>query len=295
MKKVIKKSFGIIIKNSAIMQPLIIYILLMLFFSSIMGSRAFSNPIIGIIFSALMFLLLTAFLSGWFSTIKYAVDNYINFDKQKKDYPMKIAVYNFDTGKNFFSGVSEYFGSILTVVLVYSLFCGLIFTLGMKFFHITNSDIYALLSSSDDLSNYINNNSLTFGVSILIISSIIQIFQFIIIFWTPAILYTTNNPIKSFGIALKFLFKNFFYSIGLYFFILISLLLVNLLSIICAKVYLLSLLFLIFELYFATYVLVLIFTAYKEKIMQSEIEKINSQDVFIKSSELKERKDADQE
>lgn len=294
MDKVIKKSFGILVKSSAIMQPLIFYILLILLFGAVMGSKVFINPIGGIIFSVLMFFLLVAFLSGWFRTIKHAVDTYINFNKEEKDYPMKIAVYNIDTLKKFFPGVGEYFLSLIVPVLVYTIFCACIFVLGMKLFHISNSEIYSILTNTKIIPGDLSvNTMLSLSLALLFISGMIQIFQFLIMFWIPAMYYVTPNPLKSLWVAIKFLFKNFFYSIGLYFFILVSMLIMNVLNIICSFNYILSLIFLIAELYYVTYLFVLIFTAYKEKNIQLEIEKINSQDVFIKSCDVKENNDVD--
>lgn len=292
MNKVIKKSFQTLVKNSAIMQPLIFYIIIMLVFSGFMGSRVFSNPALGIIFSAIMLLLLTAFLSGWYNTIKFAVDNYKDFDKKSQNYSMKVAVYNLDTGKNFFPGVGEYFGSILFVVIVYMLICGLIFTFCNRFFNIDNNQMYSILFNREALMEYTKSNPMKISAYILSVSSIIQIFQFVIMFWVPSILYETKNPLRALFSSLKFLFKNFWYSVGLYFFIVICIFLMNILNVLCSINYILSIIFVIFELYFITYVFVLLFAAYKLKLIQKQIEKVNSKDVFIKSKELKESNDA---
>ena len=294
MNKVIKKSFGILIKSSAIMQPFILYLLLVLIFSGFMGAKISINPVAGIAFIVLMFFLLAAFLSGWFNTIKHAVDNYRNFDKNEKDYPIKLATYNIASVKKFFPGVGDYFLSLAVPVIIYTVFYGCVFILGMKLFHISDSDMYLLLTNTGAIQGKLSSQMLlSLGSALLFISGIVQIFQFLIIFWIPALYYETSDPLKSFFIAIKFLFKNFFYSVGLYFFIIVSMLIMNIIHIILSFNYILSLVRLIIELYYVTYLFVLIFTAYKEKKLQAEIEKINAQDVFIKSCDTEENNDAD--
>ena len=58
MEKAIKKSFDIIIKNSAVMQPLILFLLFILLFNSFMGMGILRSPMVALIFSILSILLL---------------------------------------------------------------------------------------------------------------------------------------------------------------------------------------------------------------------------------------------
>ncbi|MBQ7450923.1 hypothetical protein IJS77_05840, partial [bacterium] len=89
----IKKSFQIIIKNSALIQPLIMFILFLLVFNAFMGMNVHANPAMSFVFLILTVLLLSAFLSGWLYMIKFAIDNYKGFDKNDPEYALKIGTY----------------------------------------------------------------------------------------------------------------------------------------------------------------------------------------------------------
>ena len=285
MKKVIKKSFDILIKNSAMMQPLIFYILIMLFFTMYMASRAFSSVQISLAFGILMLLLFTAFLAGWFNTIKYAIDNYKEFNKNDEDYAMQVARYNLDTGKNFFNGVGEYFAPVLVVVLVYFVVSFLIFIFGFYIFKIDNLTI-DILKNSSAMVDYAQKNP-KFIYYLTFVIGAVQFLQFLIMFWLPKIYYETQNPFKAFFSSISFEFKNFWYSIGLYLFIVLTSIIFNILGTLFNQFYILSLIFMIISLYYVNYIFVLIFNGYKSKFLQIEVEKMNSKDVFIKSSEVR--------
>ena len=285
MNKVIKKSFGILVKNSAMMQPLIFYSLIMLFFPMCMGTRVFSSIQISFAFGILMLLLFTAFLSGWFNTIKFAIDNYKEFNKNDEDYAMQVARYNLDTGKNFFSGVGEYFAPVLVVVLVYFVISFVIFILGFYIYKIDNLTV-DILKDVNLMSAYIQNNP-KFIYFITFVTGAIQFLQFLIMFWLPKIFYETKNPLKALFSSIGFEFKHFWYSIGLYLFIVFTSIFFNILGALFNQFYILSLIFMIISLYYINYVFVLIFNGYKSKVLQIEVQKMNNMDVFIKSSEVR--------
>ena len=251
-----------------------------------MGTRVFSSIQISFAFGILMLLLFTAFLSGWFNTIKYAIDNYKEFNKNDEDYALQIARYNLDTGKNFFSGVGEYFLPVLGVVLVYFGISFIIFISGFYIFKIDNLTI-EVLKNSNAMVEYAQNNPKIFYYLSFVMGAI-QFLQFLIMFWLPKIFYETKNPFKALFSSIAFEFKHFWYSIGLYLFIIFTSILFNILGTLLNQFYILSLIFMVVSLYYVNYVFVLIFNGYKTKILQIEVQKMNNMDVFIKSSEVKE-------
>ena len=287
MEKAIKKSFDIIIKNSAVMQPLILFLLFILLFNSFMGMGILRSPLIALIFSILSILLLSAFLSGWFYTIKYAVDTYQKVDKNDPDYALKIGLYNIETFKKFFSGGGEYFLPVLLVVIIGIVCTDLITFAGQKLLHVSNLQF---------LSQQMNTNiqsvqelpKITLSQFAFMLYLLVYVFvvRFLTLFWMPALFYKTKNPFVSLFKSIKFLFKNFLVSIGVYlflfsiyaiFFVFIG---ISVFSII------LQLICFVILIYLITFSIVFIFTIYRQILVQKEIEKVNEKDVFVKSSEI---------
>ena len=110
--------------------------------------------------------------------------------------------------------------------------------------------------------------------------------RFLTLFWMPALFYKTKNPFVSLFKSIKFLFKNFLVSLGVYlflfsiyaiFFVFIG---ISVFSII------LQLISFVILIYLITFSIVFIFTIYRQILVQKEIEKVNEKDVFVKSSEI---------
>ena len=289
MNKVIKKSFDILIKNSAVMQPLILFLLLLLLFTIFLGIRMFFNP-----FFLLSVLMFSAFLSGWMNVIKYAVDNYKPVNKDDPAYPMEIASYNIETMKRFFPGVGEYFIPILCCVAIcIFIFCGIGFS-AQYFFPVNQQGLLDALNDNAAFLSFMQTDFKTICLNLLYFFLILLILRFLLMFWLPSMYYKVKNPFIAIFSSIGFLFKNFIYSAGVFILIFIFSLILSVISLILAPFRILSLLFFILQIYFIVFVWIFIFCAYKEKLIQEEIKKINSQDVFIKSSEMKENTDADE-
>lgn len=295
MKKIISKSFQILFKNQILELPLLVYIYILLMFGILMNSKTFTNPYAAIVFSVFMLLLFVAFLSGWFSIIKYSVSNFISISRDDSEYSSKMAIYNKETMRRFFSGVGEYFFPTAIITLLYFLITSLIFIFFMNYFDISAVDLLLNMSDENKLKIYVEANIEPLSKYFLSIFLTIHLFQFLIMFWYPSLFYKIHNPFKAFLEGLKFLFKNFFYSVGVYFFIVFGFILMNILSYLFSSVYILSLLFLVLELYFLTFCFIFIFTAYNEKFIQEKVIEMNNKDVFVKSIKEAEGEDFDKE
>ena len=291
MGKLIKSSFQILVKNSAIMQPIIFFTLFILIFNIFIGPKILGNPIIAQTFSILAMLLLTAFLSGWFYTIKYAVDNYKDFDKNNEDYKMQVATYNVETIKTFFTGVGEYFLPVLCLVIFNIIFTGFTIFVGQMIFGVSYFDIFTIQNAAE-----LNPNLVFF---ILYLDLVAIVFHFLAMFWIPALYYKTKNPITSLFHGIVFLFRKFFLSLGIYIFIMACFFTINVFTYLSGTLPILSLIVFIILLYFVTYVFVLVFKIYSENCLTQEIvqeqmqeqiptqEQEQGQDFFIKSDEEK--------
>ncbi len=289
MNKVIKKSFDILVKNSAIMQPLILFLLIFMIFSGFLGMRIFLNP-----FILLLLLMFSAFLSGWLNIIKYAVDNYKPFDKNGINYSMEVANYNIETMKRFFSGVGEYFISILCFVIIcIFIFAGVSFS-AQYFFPVNQQELLNAINDNTAFMAFMKTNLKIICFYLLYFFSVLVLIRFLLLFWLPSMYYKVKNPFTTIFSSIVFLFRNFMYSLGIFSFIFACTFIVSFIGLFLMPFRILSLLFFIVQIYFQAFVWIFTFCAYKEKILQEEIEKINARDVFIKSSEMKEKKDVDE-
>lgn len=280
----IKKSFDILVKNTAVMQSLVLFMLFLLIFNMFMGMSVLVNPVMGIIFVVLSVLLFSAFLSGWLYIIKFAVDNYTEFDKNDPEYFEKIRNYNIETYKKFFIGVGEYFISAIIVIIFSIIISNLLIFLGMKLLYINNLDFLfksMYIQSVQDIPGF----SLRQSAFVLYIALISFLFHFITLFWLPEIFYKTKSSILAFFKSIGFLFKNFLTSVILYAFLILCFFVFQIMSVFAMFNQILVLIMFILFLYLIAYSVVLIFMTYKKNNDKREVENINSKEVFIKTNE----------
>ena len=249
-----------------------------------MGMNVLYNPNMGIVFLILTVLLFSAFISGWFYMIKFAVDNYKVFDKNNPEYAVKIGKYNIDTLKKFFIGVGEYFVPAIFVVILSILISNILIYCGLKLLHINNLD-FLIKSLSAQTMQDLPQFSLTQYAFIMYFAFITLVFHFITLFWMPEIFYKTKNSILAFFKSIGFLFKHFLTSVILYAFLVFCFFIFQVLSVLAMINQILVLIMFFLFLYLITYSLVLIFMTYKNILIKEEIEQINSKDVFIKFNE----------
>ena len=284
MIKNIKNSFDIIIKNSAVMQPIILFILFFLFFNMFMGMNVLYNPNLGIIFLILSVLLFSAFISGWLYMIKFAIDSYKTFDKNDPEYAIKIGKYNIDTLKKFFIGVGEYFIPAIIVVVLSVFISNLLIYGGMKLLHINNLDFLIKsmsAQSAQDLPQF-SLRQTAFFMYIAVVT-----LGFLTLFWLPEIFYKTKNSIFALFKSIGFLFKHFLTAVILYAFLVFIFFAFQIISVFTMFNQILVLIMFILLLYLITYSIILIFMTYKNILAKKEIDDISAKDVFIKSDEEK--------
>lgn len=294
MDKIIKKSLRIFFENSAIMQPLLTFVLFLFVFLSFAGMNIFYNNIFAFISVFLILSLFSAFLAGWFYMIKFGIDNFIEVDKTENIYPNYIANYNVETLKKFFLGVGEYFLPVLGVILLNiviftaTIYIGQI-TFDANYLQLLNSKI--ILNSSAELPK-INMNQI---MLLLYIDLVSLVLHFIMLFWLPALFYKTKNPVVSLFVSIKYLFKNFLISAGLYCLLFASIIAFNIIFFISTLFPLLLFIVLIIFLYYLAFVFILIFSTFKYFILREKVNEIDNQDVFIKSSEVKDKNNGNEQ
>ena len=289
MEKVIKKSFRILFENSALMQPVILFTLFVFIFLSFAGFKISANSLYAIISMGMLLFAFTAFLSGWLYMITFGIEKYIEFDKNETNYPQYIANYNIETVKKFFTGVGEYFLPVLGVILINIILFAAMIYIGQIIF---NTSYITLLQTKITIGTELPKISLNQLMLLLYIDLVSILLHFIMLFWLPTLFYKTKNPVISFFISIKYVFKNFLISLGVYFILFSGLILFNILFFISSALPLLPLIVLIIFLYYITFASILIFSTFEYIITKEKIKEINSKDVFIKSSEV--QKDADE-
>lgn len=212
MFDIIKESFGITNKYIVLATPLILFSLI----SSLYILFSVNGNILSLIFALILFfLMLTAFLSGWFYMVKKCVAN-----SEQGDVNGYITEFPAGVGEYFLS----VFGMIIISIILSVVLISISYIAGLKFIG-DIKDIYQVLisvsNSAEGLRNYIMSlpvdklvklnewNLLVFFTAILT--------YFLIMFYSPAVFYKQKNPFKAFFISLKDLFcRKFFKNLILF-------------------------------------------------------------------------------
>lgn len=263
-----KKSLDIVKDNPFITLYFVLYLIVLFLITPFL--IAGRNMLIAMILGILMLLLTCAFISGWFNMIKTSTLNYKK-DKtpeQKLEEAVKLK-------NDFFAGVSEY---ILPVIV------GTVIIIGLFYIHSYLSDL--IFGKIDkviyDLSKYTNDTealknyfvtlpestwAVIFKKSIFsyIACSLITLF---FLYWSAS-LYMNKNctsfaaPFSAIWYAIKVMFKNFFQTA----FVFIILMIINFILISIQAFFMenvvISFITMILRIYFAAYIVVLIFDLYE--------------------------------
>lgn len=276
MASVIKKAFNLTRENIVVAQPLIVFMLVISLTSVALAQQ--SNKIAFIVFFVSNFLLTTAFLAGWFYMIKKSVE----LSKVEYEKPEERAAASFDLLKDFFPGVSAYFVPVTVVFLIYTvLSAGLVYLVGVEWGlgYLASYDVHvdkiyqAAAQSQQALEKFLY--SMTFGQIqainywMLAVTFAAAVYNFFTMFWFPALIYSEKinfgAPFSSFWKNLKFLFKNFFGSLGILCFLAILNFIVLIINAIFSINIILSVIAFFIMFYFVTYYVVLIFLYYDSK------------------------------
>lgn len=215
-ENIFKKSAKLFKDNMMLIQPLFIWMLvIMLTLIPLSGKTSFD---MGLIFTLILILLCTtAFLAGWYNCTTFVVSL-----KEKKYETLEEHNKNqIEILKRFFPGVAEY---ILPVTVVSVLYCGIGYGfmelyrfLAKKIFiaYKFPNDFFTVLNngSQSDITTYLQNSLSHSQLTILlwaIAGSFVLylVFNLIVLWFMPAIFYTSKNPFKAVWKSIIFLFKN---------------------------------------------------------------------------------------
>lgn len=221
---IIKKSYTILRQNLIILQPFILFMLIMTIVLGSFGNidKGMSPAVVLLFISC--FCLIAAFLAGWYPLFVKAIQNSYNASAT----PEEKAYMSFSTLKEFLPGVGKYFWSVLGGMVLYIaiiiLLSKLSLILGMKFIGLSDNilpdKILNALSDQKTLENFIKNLSVSEQLQLIkwdiLILSTSAIFSYLTMFWFQSIIINSENPIKAFGSNLKALFAKPFVTFSLF-------------------------------------------------------------------------------
>ena len=257
MFKTIRESFKITNGNIVIATPLIFFSLI----SSLYMIFSAAGNNIGMIFSVILFfLMLGAFLSGWFYIIVRAVkEPDIEDNRLITEFP---------------SGVGEYFlsvmGMIVQFIIVFALISIGIVLLGKKIIGgvgISYDQIVQAASNVEATKAFVESLSNEQLVKInmwnLLAFCSLSFGYFILMLYPAVILFKEKNPFKAFFISLKDTFGHrFFKNAGLFIFISLVYTIISICTVILGKNIILHFVFTLLNFYYITYAGVLLCNYY---------------------------------
>ena len=262
MSNIFKKSFNMTMKNPYIMLLLVVYLLVV---ASVFPILFFK---LGQFAAILLILLTSAFFAGWFGMIKFIV-SYKETGNLEED--MKN---QFSSFKNeFFSSIPNYILPLIFYMLLFAGVISLILFLADKFIGQENellNQVAAMTGNQDVLYNFIT--TLPAETKLVIIKRCIFIYSalvlcFYLTFYSIPALYFQkgSNPLSGLLNGIRTLYKKPFKSIGLFILILIANILLTFFEAIAAY-YSNILMFIAFiiRIYFAAFIVVLIFSVYEK-------------------------------
>ena len=271
-----KKVFNLTNRYVIIATPLLIFLFfLSVYFITIIQNAQPHKLIISLL---LVFLMLTAFVSGWGNMIKSAVleKNY--------DEPHLII-------KDFVSGVGEYFLS-MTGLLLIAFVINLILLISAYYtginlignIGVSSSDLSGALASNEALKTFLASLSpeqlLRLNMWNILILTVMSIFYFLVMFFIPALFFEEKNPFKAVLISFKHLFgKKILSNIGIYFLIFFLNFMISIFSAILSVNPILSFIMTLVNFYFICCVAVGIFYYYNRTFRDSHLG--NSIDTYI--------------
>lgn len=274
MANEVKNAFTLLKNNTIVIQPLILFMLIASYLSApITLANFYTLHSLLAIFT--LFMLSSAFLAGWFYIIKLTVST-----KDKiLPTPESIALESFSNLKKFFTGVGDYFLSILGAIIVYLItlfaFSFLAYKLGVHFIGdiSVSKELEKVLTSStpEAMQQALNSLNYTAPEQIKLvywgayISMLSLIFSFFTTFYGATIFYETKNPLVSMILTLRFIFRNFLGSIGIFLFLLFLQFVVYLLNVLSMVNVFVSILTLIIIFFYLSYQVILVFLYYDEK------------------------------
>ena len=210
-----KKSFTSVIVNPTITMFLVLFLIL----SNLMTAQMFAakTALVSAILSFCLFMLTLSFISGW---LYIAKEISLEGEKENKNY---FAIFLEGIGKNILPvGIGSFIYTLLFVIIMfltgkiaYSVFGSLDFIV---------KDVAILTQDTNQLIEYIgkldvNQKYILYCWQICFIIAT-AIFNFLMLFYFPAIIFSEKNPflkpLSALTNSIKFLFKNFFGSLFIF-------------------------------------------------------------------------------
>ena len=270
MKNNFLTSFQILKNNMLYIQPLLLYMLIVMMVPAYIVSKTVL-PLPKICLMISVFLLSSAFLSGWFFINKKAVDDY-NPDDDKETVVSK-SIKNL---KLYFQGVGANFLRILLGILIliciYSVFAFFIYKAGM--IYIGSSDIFYDLTklsvqNQQDLINYINTTTLPqqliFIKWVLLYSVFILLMHFFATLYLAVIIFEKNNIFHLLYKTIVFIFKNILGCIGIILWLFLIYIILNVISALLGVNSLAFAVSIILFSFYLNYYILLVFCFYNDK------------------------------
>lgn len=270
MFKIFKNSLQITKDNLILIQPLIIFLLIISF--ALYPLKALQNNTTAFILVLINFSLLCfAFCAGWFGMIKKAVLNF-KYKQMGVEYEAKNEIALL---KSFFPAVGQYFlpvcGFGFLFILLSFVFSQVVFKLGMYLFSDINILIDLLNASSKTVQEQINFLNSLSTEQLLLLNKWVFYFSFayfifnLFMFFAPAILFfKSKNPFVVLWRSILCPLKRPVATIGLYFYLILCSFVFSGLNTLGNIHFILSLITLFLTLIFITYCIILVFLGYEE-------------------------------
>ena len=271
MKKLLQDSFKILRNNLLFIQPLLLYLLMIMLASTyfVSGHVALYPKML---LAVSMILLTVAFFAGWMYINKKGIDDYVEEDSAEE-----ISIKAIKNFKLFFSGVGEYFFRVLKGFLCF----GVLYAACFFFFKKLGKTIFAnpvLINELNKIAAVKTNEELTSLLTtfkpedimvlelwIISIALFVSFLNFLFVLYLASLFYKKENVIKSLFKTLLLFFKNIFKCILVVIFLLVIYFIIGLLTAFSGQNPLaFAILILIMTLYLNYYV-ILVFCFYNER------------------------------
>ncbi len=210
MIKIFKDALKISYVNIIVATPLLLFLLILNIYLIVAKNAVRALPST-ILFFVTLFLMVSAFLAGWFYMIKVSVDNYRN--NVEKD------INSFTLLREFPSGIAEYIKPFLGFSLLYVLFADIsfitVYYVGLKLIGSVGISFTQFVAATEApvamqalLESLTKAQLLKINYWYLLVVCSVQIFSLLTMFWPIELMYSTRNPIIAFLKSILRIFTN---------------------------------------------------------------------------------------
>lgn len=271
MKQVFKNALNIVGANLVLATPLLVFLLLVNLYLIIAKDAVKAIPS-AILFFITLFLMISAFIAGWFYMIKVSVENFKNNKTTFQNEPLKLI-------KEFPAGIADYISSYMGFTLLFIIAIDVVmvsvYQLGMHMIGSCGISLKSFITATEApvaMQTFIESLSkaqiLKINYWYLLVMFVGQLFSLFTMFWSIEIMYSTKNPLKAFFLSISRIFLR---PQSILLFICISffnyvMMLFNYLSMFNPITYFVMT---VIYFYFIVYVFVLLFLYYEEKIQSN--------------------------